>query len=56
MQNDFFPPSLLTKIERDKDMRYVFDDIIGQMGEYCLIDALMESSSIGKRAGCRYTV
>lgn len=56
MQNDFFPPNLLTKIEREKDTRYIFEDIIGQMGEYCLIDALMESSSIGKRAVCRYTV
>jgi len=56
MQNDFFPPNLLTRIEREKDTRYIFEGIIEQMGEYCLIDALMESSSIGKRAVCRYTV
>lgn len=56
MQNDFFPPSLLTTIEMEKDARYVFDDIIGQMGKYCLIDALKESSSIRERAACRYTV
>jgi hypothetical protein len=56
MQNDFFPPSLLTTIEREKDARYVFDDIIGQMGKYCLIDALKESSSIRKRGVCQFTV
>jgi len=56
MQNDFFPPKMLTKIECEKDTRYIFQNILGQMGEYCLIDALMESSSIGKRAVCSYTV
>ena len=56
MQNDFFPPSLLTTIEREKDTGYVFDNIIGQMGAYCLIDALMESKSISRKACCRYTV
>jgi hypothetical protein len=56
MQNDFFPPKLLTKIEREKDTQYIFEDIIGQMGEYCLIDALLESTSIGDRAVCRYAV
>jgi len=56
MQSDFFPPSLLTRIERDKDTRYIFDEIIGRAGEYCLIDALNESESIGEKVACRYTV
>jgi len=56
MQDSLFPPSLLTKIERERDLRYVFESILCQVGEYCLIDALMESSSIGEKAACSYTV
>jgi hypothetical protein len=56
MQDGFFPPSLLTRLESERDTEYVFDDIIGRAGEYCLIDALKELTSIGERNACSYTV
>jgi hypothetical protein len=55
MQDGLFPPSMLTEIEREKGTRYVFESI-RQVGKYCLIDALMESSSIGDKAACKYAV
>jgi hypothetical protein len=55
MQDGLFPPSMLTEIEREKGTRYVFESI-RHVGEYCLIDALMESSSIGDKAACKYAV
>ncbi len=55
MQEMLFPPRMLTEIEREKGTRYVFESI-HHVGEYCLIDALMESSSIGDKAACKYTV
>jgi len=56
MQNDFFPPSILTAIEQEKNTQYIFDNIIDRAGEYCLIDALMENQSIGEKNACKYTV
>lgn len=56
LYDGFFPPNMLTRIEGEKGTRYVFDAIIGNAGEYCLIDALMESESIGEKNACRYTV
>jgi hypothetical protein len=56
MQDGFFPPSLLTHIEGARNTEYIFDVVIGRAGEYCLIDALMESASIGERNACSYTV
>ena len=55
MQDGLFPPSMLTEIERGRGTGYVFESI-QHVGEYCLIDALMESSSIGDRAVCKYAV
>ena len=55
MQDMLFPPGMLTEIEREKGTRYVFESI-RHVGEYCLIDALMESSSIGNKAACKYAV
>jgi hypothetical protein len=55
MQDMLFPPGMLTEIEREKGTRNVFESI-RDVGEYCLIDALMESSSIGDRAACKYAV
>jgi hypothetical protein len=46
---------MLTEIEREKGTKYVFESI-HHVGEYCLIDALMESSRIGDRAACTYAV
>lgn len=56
MQSDLFPPSLLTKIEREKGTRYIFETIIDRVGEYCLIDALRENIHIGERNADAYTV
>ncbi|MGD2142719.1 MAG: hypothetical protein PVH79_04490 [Candidatus Bathyarchaeota archaeon] len=56
MQDGFFPPEILTQIEREKDKRYVFESIISQVGEYCLIDAMMETASLAEKAACKYTV
>jgi len=56
MQNDFFPPSMITTIEKEKNTQYIFDEIIGKAGEYCLIDAMMENQSIGEKNACKYTV
>jgi len=55
MQDTLFPPRMLTEIERERGTRNVFESI-HHVGEYCLIDALMESSSIGDRAACKYAV
>jgi hypothetical protein len=55
MQDTLFPPRMLTEIEREKGTRYVFESI-RDVGEYCLIDALMESTSIGNKAACKYAV
>ena len=55
MQDMLFPPRMLTEIEREKGTKYVFESI-HHVGEYCLIDALMESSRIGDRAACKYAV
>jgi hypothetical protein len=56
MQNDFFPPSILTRIERYKNTKYIFDEIISRVGDYCIIDALNESESIGEKIANKYTV
>lgn len=56
LRNDLFPPNLLTKIEREKGVKYIFEAIIGRAGEYCIIDALKESASISERDAGRYTV
>ncbi len=56
MQNDLFPPSLLTKIEREKGTRYIFETIIDRVGEYCIIDALTETINIGEKSADVYTV
>ena len=55
MQDLLFPPRMLTEIERERGTRNVFESI-RHVGEYCLIDALTESSSIGDKAACKYTV
>ncbi len=55
MQDMLFPPRMLTEIEREKGTKSVFESI-RNVGEYCLIDALIESSSIGDRAACNYAV
>jgi len=52
----FFPPNLLTCIERQRGINHVFDIITKRVGEYCLIDALGESQRIRERNEFRYTV
>ena len=56
MQNELFPPSLMTTIERARSMRYIFKKMIERAGEYCLIDALKENQNIGERMVIKYTV
>jgi len=56
LENDFFPPQLFTHIEREKDSRYIFENIIGKAGEYCLIDALSDFTDIGEKCAGKYTV
>jgi hypothetical protein len=56
MQSDLFPPSLLTMIEREKGIRYIFETIVERVGEYCIIDALMETINIGEKSADIYTV
>ncbi|MFQ6053060.1 MAG: hypothetical protein ACE5OO_02365 [Candidatus Bathyarchaeia archaeon] len=56
LRNDFFPPHLLSHIERQKGTGYVFDIITRRAGEYCLIDAFRESESIGEKNTLIYTV
>jgi len=56
LRNDFFPPNLLTCIERQRGTSYIFDTIIKRAGSYCLIDALREFEGIGERSACSYTV
>ena len=54
LQDDFFPPNILTKIESEKGIRYVFDITLCRAGEYCLIDALIESQGIRDKNAYKY--
>ncbi len=56
LNDGFFPPNMLTKIEVEKGARYTFNVTMGSAGEYCLVDALMESEGIKSKNSCRYTV
>lgn len=56
LDDGFFPPNMLTKIEVEKGARYIFNVTMGSAGEYCLVDALMESEGIKSKNSCRYTV
>ncbi len=56
LDDGFFPPNMLTKIEAERGARYVFNVTMGSAGEYCLVDALMESEGIREKNACRYTV
>jgi hypothetical protein len=55
-QNEAVPPTMLTDIEKARNARYVFESIMGCMGEYCIIDILMETKSIGYKTAMNYTV
>ena len=56
MQNEIFPPALMTTIERDKNMQYIFKTMIENAGDYCLIDAIQENQDIGAKNAEKYTV
>jgi hypothetical protein len=56
LRNDLFPPNLLTFIEQEKDISYIFDIITKKVGEYCLIDTLEEFKNISEKNACGYTV
>jgi hypothetical protein len=56
LSDDFFSPCILTCIELQKGVEYVFSLFTERMGEYCLIDALSEYEEIGKKRANGYTV
>ena len=56
MQGGLFPPYIITKIEKEKDTRYVFEEIIRRVGAYCIIDAVDESIKLEERDACKYAV
>lgn len=56
LHDGLIPPSMLTRIEADKGIKYVFNTIIGRAGEYCLVDALMESENLREKNTLKYTV
>lgn len=56
LHNDFFPPTLLTFIERHRGADYIFDTVTRRAGSYCLIEALREFEGIGEKSACSYTV
>jgi hypothetical protein len=56
LRDDYFPPNLLTCIERSKGTDYVFSLFTDKLGEYCLIDALDEYNSIKEKNCSSYMV
>ena len=56
LNNDYFPPNLLTCIEISKGSDYVFSLFIDRMGEYCLIEALEDYNCMKERESLSYMV
>lgn len=56
LYSNYFPPNILTAIEREKGVNYVLRRITEDIGNYCLIEALKESEEISKKNAERYTV
>ena len=56
LRSDYFPPNLLTCIEAEKGIDYVFKLFTERIGEYCLIEALDEYKRIKEKATLAYTV
>ena len=56
LNEDFFPPNLLTSIEASKGTDHVFKLFTERIGEYCLIEALEEYNSIKEKDSSSYTV
>ena len=56
LRNSFFPPTLLSDIERQEGLSGVFDLITKGAGDYCLIDALRECERISELNACRYVI
>jgi len=56
LNTDYFPPNLLTCIELEKGVKYVFNLFTERMGEYCLIEALDDFKKIKEKNACSYTV
>jgi hypothetical protein len=52
----YFPPNLLTKIECEKGVDYIFSVFNEKAGEYCLIEALEEYESICKKNVNKFVV
>jgi len=54
LRDDYFPPNLLTCIEVNKGLDYVFSLFTKRMGEYCLIEALQEYNEMKERESQSY--
>jgi hypothetical protein len=51
LSEDYFPPYLLTRIEREKGRKHVFDLFTEHAGDYCLIEAFDDYEKIGEKQG-----
>lgn len=56
LRNDYFPPNLLTNIEVNKGVEYVFKLFTERIGDYCLIEALDEYQKIKEKQAASYMV
>ena len=56
LNNDYFPPNLLTCIEVSRGSEYVFSLFTDLIGEYCLIEALEEYKQMKERETQSYMV
>lgn len=56
LNNYYFPPNLLTKIEREHGIDYIFSLFIDKAGEYCLIDAFNDYEEISRRNENKFIV
>jgi hypothetical protein len=56
INNDYFPPNLLTSIELEKGTDYVFSLFTDKAGKYCLIEALEDYKKIKDADTRGYTV
>jgi hypothetical protein len=51
LSEDYFPPYLLTRIEREKGRKHVFELFTEHAGDYCLIEAFDDYEKIGEKQG-----
>ncbi len=56
LYSNYFPPHILTAIERERGVDYVLRRITEDLGRYCLVEALREAEEISRKKARRYTV